>query len=67
VRDPEGADEIPSGAAVDDRQLDAVQPGDPVHHLVHGPVPADRDQQAGASRGRLARQFRQVLRALREE
>jgi hypothetical protein len=52
---------------VHDSELYAVDSRDPVHDLVHRPVPADGDQQAGALRGSLARQLGKVLWALRDE
>ena len=63
----EGADEVASGASVHDRQLDVLDACDPVHDLVHGAVPADRDDQARASRCGLVRELREVLRPLGEE
>ena len=59
VRDPERADEVAAGAAVDDRELDALDARDPVHDLVHRPVAADGDEElaplAAASRASSAR------------
>ena len=56
VRDPVGADEVPARAARDDRDLDALEPGDPVRDLVHRAVAADDDEQRrAAERPRRAR------------
>jgi hypothetical protein len=60
VRDPERADEVAAGAAVDDRQLDGFDPGDPVHDLVHRPVAADGDDQLRASFRSLPREPREL-------
>jgi len=67
VRDPERADEVAAGAAVHDRELYALDPGDSVHDLVHGPVPAHCDQQASSFRRGLMRELREVLGPLRQE
>jgi hypothetical protein len=52
---------------VDDRELDPVDAGDPVHDLVHGSVAADGDQETRACRGGLVSELRKVLRTLRDE
>ena len=67
MRDAERAHEVAAGAAVDDRELDAVDACDAVHDLVHGPVAADCDEQARAPRPQLSGEVREVLGPLREE
>jgi hypothetical protein len=44
VRDLVGADEVPAGSSRDDRDLDALEPRDPVGDLVDGAVAADDDE-----------------------
>ena len=48
-RDPVRTDEVPAGAAGDDRELD-LEPGDPVRDLVDSAVAADGDEQVGLAR-----------------
>jgi hypothetical protein len=67
VWDPERAHEVAAGPAVNDRQLDALDAGDPVHDLVHGPVAADHDEELGALRRGLAGELRQLALFFREE
>jgi hypothetical protein len=52
---------------VDDRELDALQAGDPVHDLVHGPVAPDRDEQSRAAFRRLACELDEMPGLLREQ
>ena len=66
VRDPERADEVAAGSAVDDCELDAVDSGDPVHDLVHRSVAANRDQELRASRRGLPREVGEVTLLLGE-
>ena len=67
MRDSERAHEVAAGAAVDDGQLDVVGARQPVDHLVHRAVAADRDEELGAARGGFPGEIRQVSRSLRQE
>jgi hypothetical protein len=62
-----GADEVPAGAARDDRELDVPRLGDTVYDLVDGSVAADRNQERRALGDRTARQLGEVAGPLREQ
>jgi hypothetical protein len=65
-RDAVRANEVPAGPARDDRQL-RLQAGDPVRHLVHGPVAADGHDQLCATLGGEARELGELPRPFRQE
>ena len=66
-RDLVSAGEVPPGAARDQRQLDALAPGDAVDDLVESPVAADDDEQRRAFVGCFSCELAQLAGTLRED
>jgi hypothetical protein len=60
ARDAVGADEVPTGAARDDRDVHVVASPETVGHLVDGPVAPDDDEKPGATVGGLPGELGEV-------